>query len=133
MATLVLHLARPEEQCGVQAVFVPGAVASQTFRVADDDTLQALPAGEESAPGDRLVHAAYDEEGNLSGVAIEAAGMGYADTIRVLYGYSVEDDAIISSLKQLGVDFGQGYGIGKPRPLIDYADELLPFELPTGT
>lgn len=31
----------------------------------------------------------------------------------------VEDDAILALLDQLGVDFGQGYAIAKPRPLSD--------------
>lgn len=73
---------------------LPGSVASQTFRVVEG-ALQALPAGESAAPGDRVLHAAYGEQGELVGVAIEAAGMGYADTIRVLYGYSPETDAIV--------------------------------------
>ena len=29
----------------------------------------------------------------------------------------VEDDAILSKLKEIGVDFAQGYGIVKPQPL----------------
>jgi len=33
----------------------------------------------------------------------------------------VENDAILASLKDIGVDFAQGYGIAKPRPL----DELI--------
>jgi EAL domain-containing protein (putative c-di-GMP-specific phosphodiesterase class I) len=33
----------------------------------------------------------------------------------------VENDAIKDKLRSIGVDFGQGYGIAKPRPL----DELL--------
>ena len=30
----------------------------------------------------------------------------------------VEDDAITSRLRQLGVDYGQGYGLGRPETLL---------------
>ncbi len=36
----------------------------------------------------------------------------------------VEDDAIVSRLRALGIDYGQGYGIGKPAPLDEVLDEL---------
>jgi EAL domain-containing protein (putative c-di-GMP-specific phosphodiesterase class I) len=29
----------------------------------------------------------------------------------------VENDAIFAKLKELGVDYAQGYGIGKPEPM----------------
>lgn len=32
----------------------------------------------------------------------------------------VENDAIVAKLKEIGVDFAQGYGIGKPRPLNEF-------------
>lgn len=32
---------------------------------------------------------------------------------------SVENDAILEKLKAIGVDYAQGYGIAKPRPLGD--------------
>jgi EAL domain-containing protein (putative c-di-GMP-specific phosphodiesterase class I) len=28
----------------------------------------------------------------------------------------VENDAILAELKKIGVDYGQGYGIGEPKP-----------------
>ena len=36
----------------------------------------------------------------------------------------VEDEAIIERLRAIGVDYGQGYGLGKPRALDDLLDEL---------
>lgn len=41
------------------------------------------------------VLAGYDAEGTLVGVAIEATGRGYQDTIRLIYGYSPRERAIL--------------------------------------
>jgi electron transport complex protein RnfG len=41
------------------------------------------------------VYAGYDEQQRLVGLAVEAHGMGYQDVIRVLYGYSFAQEAII--------------------------------------
>lgn len=66
---------------------VPGATDSRTFVVAADGSFAPATAG---ARGGRRIHAAYDAGGRLVGVAIEGAGMGYQDTIRLLWGYSPE-------------------------------------------
>lgn len=75
------------------AVFsvIPEASSSKTFRWAGG-SFELV--SEDRASGE-LVYAGYDEGGNLVGVAIEARGMGYADIITVLYGYSFEQDAIV--------------------------------------
>jgi electron transport complex protein RnfG len=52
------------------------------------------PATAQAAAGPR-VHAGYDGEGRLVGLAVEAEGMGYQDVIQLLYGYSLEQDAIV--------------------------------------
>jgi electron transport complex protein RnfG len=39
--------------------------------------------------------AGYDDDGQLIGLAIETAGMGYQDLIRLLYGYSFDAEAVI--------------------------------------
>ena len=41
------------------------------------------------------IHAGYDGDGTLVGIAIEASGMGYADLITVLYGYSPANETIV--------------------------------------
>jgi len=41
------------------------------------------------------VFAGYDEDGKLTGLAMEASARGYADIVKVLYGYSVESECII--------------------------------------
>ena len=70
---------------------LPAAKTSAAFRLTDDQRFERL-----SGPTDgRVVYAGYDEQGGLVGLAIAAQGMGYADVIRVLYGYSFADDAII--------------------------------------
>ena len=46
------------------------------------------PAGGEAAAGAVKFYAAYDAEGVLAGIAAEGAAKGYADTVRILYGYS---------------------------------------------
>jgi EAL domain-containing protein (putative c-di-GMP-specific phosphodiesterase class I) len=37
----------------------------------------------------------------------------------------VESDAILTMVEQLGVDYGQGFAIGRPRPLEGVLEELL--------
>jgi electron transport complex protein RnfG len=63
-----------------KAVFavVPAAVKRETIE---------LDGGE--------VHAGYDADGNLAGVAIEASSMGYADVLTLLYGYDPNTETII--------------------------------------
>ena len=52
------------------------------------------PAPPAAVAGD-LVHAAYGDDGRLVGFAVQAAGIGYQDVIRLLYGYSFEREAIV--------------------------------------
>ena len=44
----------------------------------------------------------------------------------------VEDDAILEVLREIGVDYGQGYGLGRPRPLSGWLAERRP-KLRVGT
>ena len=71
---------------------LPQATKSAAFRLNENGSFE--PASAESEEAD-LVFAGYDEDDVLVGLAIEAQGMGYQDIIRVLYGYSFEDQAII--------------------------------------
>lgn len=78
-----------------RAIFqvLPAADSSTTFVLVDDERFQPVegPAPEGAA----LVYAGYDEQDQLIGVAVEAQGMGYQDVIRVIYGYSFADDAVV--------------------------------------
>lgn len=77
-----------------EAVFtvIPDAESSVTFRRTESGNFEVLK--DPKASGD-LVYAGYDESKKLVGVALEARGMGYADVITILYGYSLEADAIV--------------------------------------
>jgi len=77
-----------------QAIFrvLPAAATTRGFRSNADDGFEPVPDGTRNDGS--LVYAGYDASGGLVGVAIEAEGMGYQDVIRVLYGYSVAEQAI---------------------------------------
>jgi electron transport complex protein RnfG len=71
---------------------LPGAVSKQSFVFVADGSFR--PAGGGDA-GQEMVHAGYDADGRLLGVAVEGRGMGYQDVIRILYGYSPQQQAIV--------------------------------------
>jgi len=77
-----------------KAIFkvVPGMVSKRTFRMESDGSLTEVSGKEKDA---RLVYAGYDAEGKLVGVAVEAAGMGFADVIKILYGYDPAKEAVV--------------------------------------
>lgn len=69
---------------------IPGAASLKAFIVNDTGMMPA-----ESAQKSGLqVYVGYDVEGHLKGIAAEAAAQGYADVIRLLYGYSPECECI---------------------------------------
>lgn len=74
-----------------RAIFkvLPGIESTQAFTW---DGEAFVPASEESA---EVVYAGYDSSGKFTGMAIEAAGQGYADIIRILYGYDVNNQTVI--------------------------------------
>lgn len=49
----------------------------------------------EQTPGMKLVHAAYNADGELVGVAFDAAAPGYAGPVRSLFGYVPDKNAIV--------------------------------------
>lgn len=86
-------IARNHREALERAVFqvLPGAVSRANFAVVDE-VLVRLP-DEELAAAD--LFAGFDADGNLIGVALEAASRGYAGEIRVLYGYAPDREEII--------------------------------------
>lgn len=77
-----------------KAIFkvVPGMESKRTFRMESDGSFTEVSGKEKDA---RLVYAGYDKEGKLVGLAVEAAGMGFADVIKVIYGYDPEKEAVV--------------------------------------
>ena len=61
---------------------IPGSVIHRQFRLLDG---RLLPA-DEGADG-QIIHAGYDAQGKLLGVAAETGAQGYAGMIYLLYGY----------------------------------------------
>ena len=78
-----------------KAIFrvLPGMVEKETFQL-DQDNSFAVVDGEQS-PEDQLVYAGYDENDSLVGMAVEASGLGFADVLRILYGYDPEKQQIV--------------------------------------
>lgn len=74
-----------------QAIFqvIPAAVQWQAYRLEDG---QLLPATE--AENGISIYAGFNQKGELAGIATEAAAQGYANTIRLLYGYNPECECI---------------------------------------
>lgn len=93
-------IARNRAEALERAIFqvLPGTTRTQAFRLEGESFVAvetAASGGDGGQSAGPLVHAGYRADGSLVGVAIEASGMGYQDTIRTLYGYSLELDAIV--------------------------------------
>ncbi|HSN84124.1 MAG TPA: FMN-binding protein [Polyangiales bacterium] len=74
---------------------LPDATASTTFRLGESGGFTPVESDAAGGAGERLVYAGYDDDQELVGLAVEAQGMGYQDVIRLIYGYSFSDEAII--------------------------------------
>ncbi len=74
-----------------QAIFkvLPGITNTKAYKMSDG----AFILTEDQTEAD--LYAGYDDRGKFKGVAIEASGQGYADIIKVLYGYSPEKQQVI--------------------------------------
>ena len=77
-----------------KAIFevLPGTVSTQAYGVNTNGELFGLADGDKP---ETTLYAGYTSEGNLIGYAIEASGQGYADIIRILYGYDPAKQTII--------------------------------------
>jgi len=76
-----------------RAIFdvVPGAETKSAFKLSGEE-LVLLEGEDELAV---KYYAGYDSNGALAGVAVEAAGQGFQDVLRVLYGYSPRCDCVV--------------------------------------
>jgi electron transport complex protein RnfG len=69
---------------------IPNAASKAVF--AEKDGV-LVPVDE--APDGMRYYAGYDEEKRLVGVAVEASGQGFADIVRVIYGYAPDRAAVV--------------------------------------
>lgn len=77
-----------------KAIFevLPGTVNTQAYGVNAKGELFELADGDKP---ETTLYAGYNKDGQLVGYAIEASGQGYADIIKVLYGYDPAKQTII--------------------------------------
>ena len=77
-----------------KAIFevLPGTVSTQAFGVDDNGELFKMKEGDKA---ETTVYAGYDNNDKIIGYAIEASGQGYADIIRILYGYMPDKEILI--------------------------------------
>jgi electron transport complex protein RnfG len=77
-----------------KAIFkvIPGITKTETYQLNENQSF-SLVAGEDEPA--QIVYAGYDENNELVGLAIEASGQGYADILRILYGYDPDEQKII--------------------------------------
>jgi electron transport complex protein RnfG len=77
-----------------KAIFqvLPGIGSRQSYTFDSERGFERID--QETGSG-TIIYAGYDQEGNFAGVAIEASGQGYADVIRILYGYDPGKEAIV--------------------------------------
>jgi len=74
-----------------EAIFrvIPGITEMRSFSYQNN---AFIPASESD---ENVIYAGYDEQGIFKGVAIVASGQGYADIIRIIYGYNPENQEVI--------------------------------------
>jgi electron transport complex protein RnfG len=77
-----------------KAIFkvLPGTVNTQAFGVSKQRELFKM---QEDDKPETTIYAGYDKNDRITGYAIEASGQGYADIIRILYGYSPDKEVLI--------------------------------------
>jgi Na+-translocating ferredoxin:NAD+ oxidoreductase subunit G len=73
---------------------LPGAARTVSYLALPDGSVAAAGAGETPA-GALSFHAAYDGAGQLMGIAAEGSAKGYADNVRILFGYSPKCSCIV--------------------------------------
>ena len=101
-------IASNEAEALQAAVFevLPGASSKTSFVLDADGHFRPVREGDNPQ---QMVHAGYDTEGSLVGVAIPAQGMGYQDVIRILYGYAPQQQ-IVGGLQVLASKETPGLG-----------------------
>jgi len=77
-----------------QAIFkvLPGISYKRSFEWTADQGFRELQGAESEGP---VVHAGYNQEDQMLGLAVEASGIGFADVLRILYGYDPQSETIV--------------------------------------
>ncbi len=77
-----------------QAVFnvLPGITKTGIFELTPDGKFISSDGKDRTKT---LVYAGYDDKNTLKGIAIEASGQGYADILKILYGYDPVSHTIV--------------------------------------
>ncbi len=77
-----------------RAIFkvLPAATSRVNFALSDDGLVRLDDS--ETGSADNTIYAGYDDADKLVGLAMTAAAPGYADIIRILYGYSIDCECI---------------------------------------
>jgi electron transport complex protein RnfG len=80
-----------------RAVFqvIPTAKSITPYFAMPDRSIVADQGKSEPAAGALKFFAAYDGSGQLAGIAAEGAAKGYADTVRVMFGYAANCQCIV--------------------------------------
>lgn len=87
------RIAKNKAEALEKAIFkvVPGMVEKENFIWSE---AQGIMNEGETQEGE-LIYAGYDQDGNLKGLVIEASGQGFADILKILYGYDPNTEKII--------------------------------------
>ncbi|NNJ56021.1 MAG: FMN-binding protein [Bacteroidia bacterium] len=85
-------IAKNKAEALEKAIFkvVPNASSFKAFQWSDKKFIEV----DKSTEGE-LLYAGYNSENAFAGLAIQAAGQGYADVIRILYGYDVKSQKVV--------------------------------------
>lgn len=77
-----------------KAVFnvLPGTESTRSFGINSQGKIIEIAKGDTP---EYTLYAGYDKDEKLVGYAVEAAGQGYADLIRILYGYNPKEQVLI--------------------------------------
>lgn len=78
-----------------QAIFkvLPGTQRIQVLALGPDG--EVFEPGGQDQPVQSAIYAGFDGDDRLVGYAVQAEGQGYADLIKVLYGYDPAEEAIV--------------------------------------
>jgi Na+-translocating ferredoxin:NAD+ oxidoreductase subunit G len=80
-----------------RAVFkvIPAAKSIAEYVALPAGGISKVGAGDTAIAGAVKFFAAYDEGGKLAGIAAEGGAKGYADTVRIMFGYSPDCQCVV--------------------------------------